>query len=280
MYVMEQFIQASILLFVLTVVSVIQGAHPCLSILLCGLLMVVFTIRSLTDNLCKLLLVIQLLCSVFFVMSSGVIWTYLVLYECRGNKRVQRVLPSAVYFISQMIIGKLILPQMLLNSLFLLIVSEGIILVERLMLKYRGVENQTARIVSVMAVNEMYEKKLNQELVIKNYLADKNARLEERENISRNIHNSVGHTITAAIMTLDAADMLFDTEPDRAREKMNTANQRIRDSLNEIRHVVRVLDSEREAVSQRDFIDELTADISGYAFSTMEKVIFHLRMQR
>ena len=59
-------------------------------------------------------------------------------------------------------------------------------------------------------LNEMHEKRLNQELTKQNYLADKNARLVERENISRNIHNSVGHSITAAIMTLDAADMLYD----------------------------------------------------------------------
>ena len=87
------------------------------------------------------------------------------------------------------------------------------------------------------------QKKLAKELVIKNYLADKNARLEERENISRNIHNSVGHSITAAIMTLDAADMLYDTAPDKAREKMNTANERIRTGLEAIRQAVRVLDS-------------------------------------
>ena len=59
-----------------------------------------------------------------------------------------------------------------------------------------------------MSISEMREKKLNRELAKANYLADKNARLTERENISRNIHNSVGHSITAAIMTLDAADML------------------------------------------------------------------------
>lgn len=118
----------------------------------------------------------------------------------------------------------------------------------------------------------MYSKKLNQELVIKNYLADKNARLEERENISRNIHNSVGHSITAAIMTLDAADMLFDTAPKLAREKMNIANDRIRTSLDSIRHAVRVLDNENKFITVNDFISELVAVTDSFVMDTMIKI--------
>ena len=48
-------------------------------------------------------------------------------------------------------------------------------------------------------ISEMHEKRLNEQLVKQNFLAEKNARLVERENISRNIHNSVGHSITAAM---------------------------------------------------------------------------------
>ena len=118
----------------------------------------------------------------------------------------------------------------------------------------------------------MYAKKLNQELVIKNYLTDKTARLEERENISRNIHNSVGHSITAAVMTLDAADLMFDLEPEKAREKMNAANQRIRGSLDSIRQAVRVLDRENKYVSMSDFISELRAVTEDFMMDTMIKI--------
>lgn len=103
----------------------------------------------------------------------------------------------------------------------------------------------------------MYEKKLNHELQLKNYLAEKNARLEEREIISRNIHNSVGHSVTAAIVTLEAADMLFWEEPERAKAKMNIAKERIRESLESIRHAVRVLDVENSVVGGSDFIKEI-----------------------
>ena len=108
-------------------------------------------------------------------------------------------------------------------------------------------------------VSEMHEKRLNRELVKQNYLADKNARLLERENISRNIHNSVGHSITAAIMTLDAADMLYDVKPDEARKRMNDANERIRGSLESIRRAVRTLDDEEGTMP----ISDLKAAVEG-----------------
>lgn len=94
------------------------------------------------------------------------------------------------------------------------------------------------------SISEMNEKRINKELAKQNYETDRNARLLERENISRNIHNSVGHSITAAIMTLDAADMLYDTKPEEARRRMNDANERIRGSLDSIRSAVRALDAE------------------------------------
>lgn len=66
--------------------------------------------------------------------------------------------------------------------------------------------------------------------------------------------------------------MLFDTAPDKAREKMNTANERIRMSLASIRQAVRVLDNENPYVSMEDFISELKAVVDGFMMDTMIKV--------
>lgn len=104
------------------------------------------------------------------------------------------------------------------------------------------------------SLREMQEIQRNKELARQNFYADKNARLIERENISRNIHNSVGHSITAAIMTLDAADALFDKKPEDAHQKMNDAADRIRGSLGAIRSAVRALDEEGSDVAVKDLI--------------------------
>lgn len=121
-------------------------------------------------------------------------------------------------------------------------------------------------------LNEMHEKRLNQELTKQNYLADKNARLVERENISRNIHNSVGHSITAAIMTLDAADMLYDVKPDEARKRMNDANERIRGSLESIRRAVRTLDDETGTMPVSDLKAAMDGIIDDFVMDTERHV--------
>ena len=268
----ENFVQDSILLISLTLAAVFTSFVPYIILLLCGILMFVITIRSLSDKPNRMLIMIQFAVSAVFSVISGMIIPYLVFYICRTKKAFQTVFPAIFYVIVQAIAGERSLPGILCGGLLLTAASLLIGLAERLTIGYLTAKDQIARSVSVTAVNEMYEKKLNRELVIKNYLADKNARLEERENISRNIHNSVGHSITAAIMTLDAADMLFDTAPNKAREKMNAANERIRGSLNSIRHAVRVLDGESKFVSANDLISELTAVIDSFVTDTMIKI--------
>ncbi|MCR5147432.1 MAG: hypothetical protein K6C35_00555 [Eubacterium sp.] len=117
-------------------------------------------------------------------------------------------------------------------------------------------------------LNEMHEKRMNKQLVMQSYLADRNARLVERENISRNIHNSVGHSITAAIMTLDAADMLYDIKPEEARKRMNDANERIRGSLESIRRAVRTLDDEMSTISISDLKAAMDGIINDFVMDT------------
>lgn len=188
------------------------------------------------------------------------------------GKSYSVLFPAIMYFLIQILLGDQGLPEMILHALILTGVSGVLFVLQYLIEKYMIARSQISKALSIMAVNEMYAKKLNQELVIKNYLTDKTARLEERENISRNIHNSVGHSITAAVMTLDAADMLFDAAPDKAREKMNTANHRIRNSLESIRQAVRVLDRENKFVTMSDFISELTAVTDSFVMDTMIKI--------
>ena len=43
---------------------------------------------------------------------------------------------------------------------------------------------------------------------------------DEREQVSRDIHNGVGHTIVAAIMSLDAAEAIYNTDSKKAMEKI------------------------------------------------------------
>ncbi|MDO4318702.1 MAG: histidine kinase [Lachnospiraceae bacterium] len=269
---MERFIQASSFLIFLTLISAAASSRLYLSLLLCGSLLLLFSVRSLAEQENLLLLAVQTVLSAAFALLSGGAVACLIFYECRGSRSVQLVLPSAFYFAVALLMQKQALPQILFHTLLLLLAALLLLALENWIVSYISAKDRLALVVRETALNELYEKKLNQELVMKNYLAEKNARLEERERISRNIHNGVGHSVTAAILMLDAADLLFDISPERAREKMNAANQRIRTSLQSIRRAVRVLDSESEWIAVGDWIGEMTAVADAFAMDTKKKI--------
>ncbi len=95
-------------------------------------------------------------------------------------------------------------------------------------------------------------------LELRNSMTDKVARYEEREKISRDIHNSVGHTITAAIMAIDAAEAIRGVSAEMADTKVAAAGERMRESLQVIRKSVRLVDSRDTSVSLGDLVKTLT----------------------
>ena len=92
---------------------------------------------------------------------------------------------------------------------------------------------------------------------LRNTITDKVARLEEREKISRDIHNSVGHTITAAIMAIDAAEAVRSVNTEIADSKVTAAGERMRESLKVIRESVRMVDSRDTSVDMKDLTETL-----------------------
>lgn len=247
--------------------------YPCFLFL--GLLLIVFTIQSLSELQNLPLFFLELLLASAFAAAAGHPFACLIAGCCRTRHRRPFYLffPPLLYGALQSVKKEHSFPQILFFFLVLLLLSLAFLGAETLVRRYFFARQQIAATVRITALNELYTKKLNQELIIKHYLAEKNARLEERENISRNIHNSVGHSITAAIMTLEAADLLFELSPDRAREKMNLATGRIRDSLASIRHAVRVLDNETVLVSVPDFKQQLLDVINRFMMDTTRQVL-------
>lgn len=95
-------------------------------------------------------------------------------------------------------------------------------------------------------------------LELQSSMTDKVARYEEREKISRDIHNSVGHTITASIMAIDAAEAIRAVSVEMADAKVAAAKERMRESLQVIRESVRLVDSRDTSVFIKDLIKTLT----------------------
>ena len=98
---------------------------------------------------------------------------------------------------------------------------------------------------SMGAIRQFYDtSRKNEMLSLEKETAEFRGRMQERERISRDIHNSVGHTITAAIFALEAAKMQRPKEPEAADEKTDRAIQRMRESMDIIRNSVRMMNDQ------------------------------------
>lgn len=160
----------------------------------------------------------------------------------------------------------------IISGIFILICC-SIDLVINIIIKYiEQSEKNLRNALDSTAMSDLSQKKLNRELLQQNYLAEKNARYEEREKIGRTIHNVVGHTITSAIMALDASEAIYEVSHEEAVKKLSVANDRMHQSLSSIRQAVRVMDESNKPVLLSDLCDMLKLSIEDFVMDTDIKI--------
>jgi signal transduction histidine kinase len=92
---------------------------------------------------------------------------------------------------------------------------------------------------------------------------------EERNRLAREIHDSLGHYLTAMTMQLQAAGKLVVGEPGRAAEAIARAEEMARESLAEVRRSVAVLRaSPVDAATLGDAIGELVQNLRDVGIAT------------
>ena len=159
--------------------------------------------------------------------------------------------------------------QVLLVVIFAVLFAVADLSVRSMQYKNRQLYHQ----MESTAVNEQKVKNLNREISLRSQVAERNARLEERENIARNIHNVVGHTITSALVSLQAYEVLKEADPDRAEGKLSATSERMHLALEEIRRAVRVLDNQTEDISLQDFCSLLATEADKFSTDTEIKIV-------
>jgi signal transduction histidine kinase len=68
--------------------------------------------------------------------------------------------------------------------------------------------------------------------------------MEERQRLAREMHDAVGHRLTAAVVLLEGAARLIPTDPGRATRMVETSRVQIRQGLDELRGAVSALHRE------------------------------------
>lgn len=94
--------------------------------------------------------------------------------------------------------------------------------------------------------------------------------LRERNRLAREIHDTLGHTLTGIIMTTDAGLVLMDAAPQEAKKQIRLANEVARDGLNDVRRSIEAL--RPDALEQQEFAQALDGMIDKFRRTTSATV--------
>ncbi|MEV6490010.1 histidine kinase, partial [Actinoplanes sp. NPDC051633] len=86
-------------------------------------------------------------------------------------------------------------------------------------------------------------------------------RLAERNRLARELHDSVGHALTATTLQAGAARAVFDTDPEFARRALAAIEEVGRAAMDDLDHVLGVLREDTPAVERSGDLDRLLQDI-------------------
>ncbi|WP_432362862.1 sensor histidine kinase [Sporosarcina sp. UB5] len=86
--------------------------------------------------------------------------------------------------------------------------------------------------------------------------------IRERNEIAREIHDTVGHKMTALVVQLQVAREMAERDAERAKEVIAICEQLTRDSLHELRVSVRTLQEDDKGIEFHEVLQELLDDFS------------------
>jgi signal transduction histidine kinase len=124
--------------------------------------------------------------------------------------------------------------------------------------------------------------RLNEALIQEARTREEMAALKERSRIAEEVHDTVGHTLTTAIVALEGAQLLFDKKPEEAYRKILVAREQMKQGLGNIRQVVKTLKATEETLGGmglKEGIHKIMTDTTkqtGVQFSLHYEVVTHL----
>jgi len=89
--------------------------------------------------------------------------------------------------------------------------------------------------------------------------------LKERNRIAREIHDTVGHTLTTVLLEMEAGELLLSRDPALAVEKIHLAKGQVRKGLNDIRKSVGVLKEGHDILAFVPSLEALIQDTMKHA---------------
>ena len=85
-------------------------------------------------------------------------------------------------------------------------------------------------------------------------------KLEERQRIAKDIHDTAGHSMTTVIMLTEAAKLKIDEDPQEAKRKIAAANLQAKNALEELRESVHLLSGKSEQLTLKQMLENIIHD--------------------
>lgn len=129
------------------------------------------------------------------------------------------------------------------------------------------------------SVKQLYEENLRvyrlvqeQNRVLEQYSSqvEKLTVAEERNRMSRELHDTVGHTFTTVIMGMDAVSYLLEVNPSIAREKLDVLRQVARSGLEEVRRNIHQMSPPEEEGSFSAQLEQMARDFGANTGTEIE----------
>ena len=98
------------------------------------------------------------------------------------------------------------------------------------------------------------------------------AEIRERNRLAREIHDTLGHTLTGIIMGLEAVLVIFETAPEEARKRIAAIVQTAREGLNDVRSSIKSL--RPDALEKRSLEEALQSLIANFHLITSAEIDF------
>ena len=99
--------------------------------------------------------------------------------------------------------------------------------------------------------------------------------LKERNRIAREIHDTVGHTLTTVLVEMEAAKRLIKKDIDLAESKLNLAQSQVRKGLNDIRSSVRILEKGQDILDFYSDMESIIAETEKHSEVVIKAQIDH-----
>ena len=224
-----------------------KGREPLKNILLIIEILIIFSINYMAQSFFAMILYLFLVDSVIINFNKRQGYIYSVLVYMMNFLSAAVILREKISFIPIFI-----LVTIPIYTIFIIIFK----LINYLLLQHKIIEDSLKEItIKKIEKDEVYSRLSEAYEKVETMTAN-----SERNKIAREIHDTVGHTLTTVLVEIEASKRLMEKDIVRAKEKLSLAQEQVRKGLNDIRSSVRILENGKEIMNFWDSLNTFIAE--------------------